>query len=129
MDAGNPYGIVRTIARQPGSDAHGGPARDTSAKSVHPLIHGDRGWFAGREHLPVLPGTLIHVTVEHLPDGRDQHRAMRSCPRTASAPIDTISARGGRRPRTHSGQRDREVNHMAVFPQLRGSFKCQNVKL
>jgi hypothetical protein len=43
---------------------------------VHPLIHGDRGWFAGRTHLPVLPGTLIHVTVERLPDGRDPHRAM-----------------------------------------------------
>jgi hypothetical protein len=43
---------------------------------VHPLIHGDRGWFAGRTHLPVLPGTLAHVTVERLPDGRDPHRAM-----------------------------------------------------
>ena len=27
-------------------------------------------------NLPVLPGTLIHVTVERLPDGRDPHRAM-----------------------------------------------------
>src|SRR5712691_2298287 len=43
---------------------------------VHPLIHGDRGWFAGRTHLPVLRGTLIHVTVERLPDGRDPHRSM-----------------------------------------------------
>ena len=43
---------------------------------MHPLIHGDRGWFAGRENLPVLPGTLVHVTVERLPDGRDPHRAM-----------------------------------------------------
>jgi hypothetical protein len=43
---------------------------------VHPLIHGDRGWFAGRKDLPVLPGTLVHVTVERLPDGRDPHRAM-----------------------------------------------------
>ncbi len=43
---------------------------------MHPLIHGDRGWFAGRKHLPVLRGTLIHVTVERLPDGRDPHRAM-----------------------------------------------------
>ena len=43
---------------------------------MHPLIHGDRGWFAGRNNLPVLPGTLIHVTVERLPDGRDPHRAM-----------------------------------------------------
>jgi hypothetical protein len=43
---------------------------------VHPLIHGDRGWFAGRKELPVLRGTLVHVTVERLPDGRDPHRAM-----------------------------------------------------
>jgi hypothetical protein len=43
---------------------------------VHPLIHGDRGWFAGRTHLPALRGTLVHVTVEQLPDGRDPHRAM-----------------------------------------------------
>jgi hypothetical protein len=43
---------------------------------VHPLIHGDRGWFAGRKSLPVLRGTLVHVTVERLPDGRDPHRAM-----------------------------------------------------
>jgi len=43
---------------------------------VHPQIHGDRGWFAGRTHLPVLRGTLIHLTVERLPDGRDPHRAM-----------------------------------------------------
>ena len=43
---------------------------------VHPQIHGDRGWFAGRTHLPVLHGTLIHLTVERLPDGRDPHRAM-----------------------------------------------------
>ena len=43
---------------------------------MHPLIHGDRGWFTGRNNLPVLPGTLIHVTVERLPDGRDPHRAM-----------------------------------------------------
>ena len=34
-------------------------------------IHGDRGWFAGRKHLPVLRGTLVHVTVERLPDGRE----------------------------------------------------------
>ena len=43
---------------------------------MHPLIHGDRGWFAGRKDLPVLRGTLVHVTVERLPDGRDPHRAM-----------------------------------------------------
>ncbi|HEX3965946.1 MAG TPA: transposase [Trebonia sp.] len=43
---------------------------------VHPLIHADRGWFKGREDIPVLRGTLVHVTVERLPDGRDPHRAM-----------------------------------------------------
>ena len=43
---------------------------------MRPLIHGDRGWFAGRKELPDLPGTLVHVTVERLPDGRDPHRAM-----------------------------------------------------
>jgi hypothetical protein len=54
------YGTVRAQAR------HG----------VHPLIHGDRGWSAGRTRLPVLRGTLVHVTVERLPNGRDPHRAM-----------------------------------------------------
>jgi hypothetical protein len=28
------------------------------------------------QNLPVLPGTVIHVTVERLPGGRDPHRAM-----------------------------------------------------
>ena len=53
-----------------------GTVRAGAWHDVHPLIHRDRGWFAGRENLPVLPGTLIHVTVERLPDGRDPHRAM-----------------------------------------------------
>ena len=53
-----------------------GTVRAGAWHDVHPLIHGDRGWFAGRENLPVLPGTLVHVTVERLPDGRDPHRAM-----------------------------------------------------
>jgi hypothetical protein len=53
-----------------------GTVRAGAWHGVHPLIHGDRGWFAGRKNLPVLPGTLIHVTVERLPDGRDPHRAM-----------------------------------------------------
>jgi DDE superfamily endonuclease len=59
----------------PGTPLYG-TVRARAWHGVHPLIHGDRGWFAGREHLPVLPGTLIHVTVERLPDGRDPHRAM-----------------------------------------------------
>ena len=47
-------------------------------RGVHPQIHGDRGWFAGnwQGKLPVLRGTLLRVTVDHLPDGRDPHRAM-----------------------------------------------------
>jgi hypothetical protein len=46
-------------------------------RGVHPLIHGDRGWFAGwHGKLPVLRGTLIHVTVDHLPGGRAPHKAM-----------------------------------------------------
>jgi DDE superfamily endonuclease len=53
-----------------------GTVRAEAWHRVCPLIHGDRGWFAGREKLPVLPGTLVHVTVERLPDGRDPHRAM-----------------------------------------------------
>ena len=53
-----------------------GTVRAQAWYHVHPLIHGDRGWFAGRKNLPVLPGTLIHVTVERLPDGRDPHRAL-----------------------------------------------------
>ena len=53
-----------------------GTVRAEAWHRVHPLIHGDRGWFAGRENLPVLPGTLVHVTVDQLPDGRDPHRAM-----------------------------------------------------
>ena len=53
-----------------------GTVRAGAWHGVHPLIHGDRGWFAGRTHLPVLPGTLVHVTVERLPDGRGPHRAM-----------------------------------------------------
>jgi hypothetical protein len=53
-----------------------GTVRAGAWHRVHPLVHGDRGWFAGRKQLPVLHGTLIHVTVERLPDGRDPHRAM-----------------------------------------------------
>jgi len=44
---------------------------------VHPLIHGDRGYFAGWQgELPVLRGTVLRVTVEHLPDGRKPHKTM-----------------------------------------------------
>jgi hypothetical protein len=53
-----------------------GTVRAEAWHDVRPQVHGDRGWFAGREKLPVLRGTLVHVTVERLPDGRDPHRAM-----------------------------------------------------
>jgi DDE superfamily endonuclease len=53
-----------------------GTVRAEAWHDLHPLIHGDRGWFAGRKNLPVVRGTLVHITVERLPDGRDPHRAM-----------------------------------------------------
>jgi hypothetical protein len=53
-----------------------GTVRAEAWHRVCPCIHGDRGWFEGRKELPDLPGTLLHVTVERLPDGRDPHRAM-----------------------------------------------------
>jgi hypothetical protein len=53
-----------------------GTVRAEAWHDVHPQLHGGRGWFAGRDPLPVLRGTLIHVSVERLPDGRDPHRQM-----------------------------------------------------
>jgi hypothetical protein len=54
-----------------------GTVRADAWRGVHPLVHGDRGWFAGwHGKLPVLRGTLIHVTVGHLPGGRAPHKAM-----------------------------------------------------
>src|ERR1019366_1687449 len=44
---------------------------------AHPLIHGDRGYFAGwHGDMPVLRGTVLRVTVDHLPDGRAPHKTM-----------------------------------------------------
>jgi hypothetical protein len=44
---------------------------------IHPLIHGDRGYFAGWDgELPVLRGTVLRITVEHLPDGRTPPKTM-----------------------------------------------------
>jgi hypothetical protein len=54
-------------------------------------------------------------------------RIARSCPRTASAPIDAISARGGRRPRTYSGQQRHISNHNRAFPQVGGIFGRNSV--
>jgi hypothetical protein len=54
----------------PGTPLYG-TVRVSAWHGVHPLIHGDRGWFAGWDgDLPVLPGTVLRVTVQHLPDGR-----------------------------------------------------------
>ena len=54
-----------------------GTVRVSAWRGVHPLIHGDRGYFAGWDgELPVLRGTVLRVTVEHLPDGRKPHKTM-----------------------------------------------------
>jgi hypothetical protein len=54
-----------------------GTVHVSSWHGVHPLIHGDRGWFADWDgDLPVLRGTLLRVIVEHLPDGRVPHKTM-----------------------------------------------------
>ena len=46
-------------------------------RDVHPQVHGDRGWFAAWDgKLPVLRGTVLRVTVQHLPDGRVPPKAM-----------------------------------------------------
>jgi len=54
-----------------------GTVRVDAWHQVHPLIHGDRGWFAGWDaKLPVLRGTVLRVRVERLPDGRKPHKTM-----------------------------------------------------
>lgn len=54
-----------------------GTVRVGACHQVHPLIHGDRGYFAAWDgELPVLRGTVLRVTVEHLPDGRAPHKTM-----------------------------------------------------
>ena len=55
-----------------------GTVRVSAWRGVHPLIHGDRGWFADNweGQLPVLRGTVLRVTVQHLPDGRKPHKTM-----------------------------------------------------
>ena len=60
----------------PGTPRYG-TVRVSAWRQVHPLIHGDRGWFAGWDgDLPVLRGAVLRVTVEHLPDGRKPHKTM-----------------------------------------------------
>ena len=54
-----------------------GTVRVDTWRDVHPVIHGDRGYFASWQgKLPVLRGTLLHVTVDHLPGGREPRKAM-----------------------------------------------------
>jgi hypothetical protein len=53
-----------------------GTVRVHAWRQVHPVIHGDRGYFAGWSELPVLRGTVLRVTVEHLPDGRKPHKTL-----------------------------------------------------
>jgi DDE superfamily endonuclease len=55
-----------------------GTVRVDAWHGVHPLIHGDRGWFADNwdGELPVLRGTVLRVRVEHLPGGRAPHKTM-----------------------------------------------------
>ena len=60
----------------PGTPLYG-TVRVDAWRQVHPLIHGDRGWFAGWDgELPVLRGTVLRVTVGHLPDGRTPPKTM-----------------------------------------------------
>ena len=60
----------------PGTPRYG-TVRVSAWHRVHPLIHGDRGWFTGwAGDLPVLPGTVLRVRVDHLPDGRKPHKTM-----------------------------------------------------
>ena len=60
----------------PGTPLYGTVCVD-AWRQVHPLIHGDRGWFAGWDgELPVLRGTVLRVRVEHLPDGRTPPKPM-----------------------------------------------------
>jgi hypothetical protein len=55
-----------------------GNVRVDAWRPVHPLVHGDRGWFKDNwdGELPVLRGTLLRVHVEHLPDGRPPRKTM-----------------------------------------------------
>jgi DDE superfamily endonuclease len=61
----------------PGTPQYG-TVRAGAWHQVHPVIHGDRGWFAGNWHgeLPILRGTLLRVIVERLPGGRKPHKTM-----------------------------------------------------
>jgi len=55
-----------------------GTVRAGAWRGMHPVVHGDRGWFKDNWHgeLPILRGTLLRVLVEHLPDGRPPRKTM-----------------------------------------------------
>ena len=57
---------------------HYGTVRVDAWHDVHPIVHGDRGWFKDNWHgeLPILRGTLLRVLVDHLPGGRPPHKTM-----------------------------------------------------
>lgn len=61
----------------PGTPLYG-TVRVDAWRPVHPVIHGDRGWFKDNwdGKLPVLRGTVLRVIVEHLPGGRKPHKTM-----------------------------------------------------
>jgi hypothetical protein len=54
-----------------------GTVRADAWHQVHPRLHRDRGYFAGwRGELPVLPGTVLRVTVDRLPGGHKPRKVM-----------------------------------------------------
>jgi hypothetical protein len=57
---------------------HYGTVRVDAWHGVHPIVHGDRGWFKDNWHgeLPILRGTVLRVLVDHLPGGRTPHKTM-----------------------------------------------------
>jgi DDE superfamily endonuclease len=57
---------------------HYGTVRVDAWRGVHPIVHGDRGWFKDNWHseLPILRGTLLRVLVDHLPGGRPPRKTM-----------------------------------------------------
>jgi hypothetical protein len=56
----------------PGTPLYG-TVRVDAWRPVHPIVHGDRGWFKDNWHgeLPILPGTVLRVLAEHLLPGAE----------------------------------------------------------
>jgi DDE superfamily endonuclease len=54
-----------------------GTVHITAWRHVHPKVHGDRTFFGDWDgDLPIIKGNLVHVRVEHLPDGRTPPHAL-----------------------------------------------------